>query len=56
MNAFMIFEFKKKQGLKFKEKSLGCKDQSTRIQTSFFEIEILILKFQRTFLNNKVWI
>ena len=45
----------KNQSLMFKEKSLECKDQTTRIQTSFFEIEILnFIKFQRTFLNNKV--
>ena len=56
MNAFMNFEFQKIKFEVWKKKSLECEDQTTRIQTSFFEIKILIRIFQRTFFKNKVWI
>ena len=36
--------------------TLAAKDRSTRIQTSFFEIEIFIFKFRTTFLDNQLWI
>ena len=43
MNVLWI---SKKQSLKFKEKSLEYKDQTTG-KNSFFEIEILFFKFSK---------
>ena len=40
------------------KKSLECKDQTTTIILKLHSLKLkynLILKFQRTFLNNKVW-
>ena len=55
----MIFEFQK-QSLKFKEKSLEYKDQTTGIMFKIrsLKLKYYFFKFQRTYLNDidKVWI